>query len=125
MRVAKTLLLALVALVALGARPALAASLQACWTTATVTTDMATVQLVADGSLVVVPDVLATDVVIGLKSCTTVPFPSTLIRGVDHAMTLRGVNAFGEVGTASAPVAFHPPLVPGVISGLSVQIVVP
>ena len=100
-----------------------AASLQACWDTASVTPDMATVALLADSSpiLVLATNVLPGTPTTGGRSCAVVPFPATLTRGLDHAITLRAMNALGEVGPASVPVTFRPPNVPGQLTNPSIS----
>ena len=112
-----------VAMVAVLATPAEAASLKVCWDGGSVTADAATLQVLAD-DVVIYPDMLAgavTDPLLSTKKCNTKPFPTSLVRGVNTAVTIKAVNALGEVGPASNAVTFRAPAVPPIVTGVTVQ----
>jgi len=100
-----------------------AASLRVCYTDA-IDVDTKTIEF-SVGTLVVDPDVLAGSVAAAGVRCKNAPFPATIARGQNHSATLRGVNAIGEGGPASAPVTFRAPAVPGQVTGVTVQAVAP
>lgn len=105
----------------------LAASVKVCYDDLSVA-GAASVQAVyhpPTGADVTDSDVLAGGVVAAGKRCTTHPIPSALVRGTTYSVTLHAVNAFQEVGPASNAVTFLPPTLPGVVTGFTVQIVVP
>lgn len=111
---------ALVVAAVLVAVSAEAASLKICWDAGSVTTSVATLQVFADDAPLY-PDVLAGSVLEGAKRCATKPFPASLVRGVDTAITLKAANALGEVGQASNAVTFRAPTIPAAVTGVTVS----
>lgn len=109
-----------VALLLLGAATADAASLKICWDAATINADVASIEAYG-GATLLYPDVWAGAVQDGAKYCATKPFPSTLVRGTNVAVTLKAVNSLGEASAASNAVTFRAPLVPPVLTGVTVQ----
>lgn len=101
-----------------------AASLKICWDATGLTADVATIAAYGDATLLY-PDLWAGAVQEGNKYCATKPFPSTLQRGSNVAVTLKAANALGEVGPASNAVSFRAPLTPSAVTGVTVQAVVP
>lgn len=59
------------------------------------------------------------------KRCNVQPVPAAMVRGTNLAITLRGVNAFEEVGPASNALAFRAPLTPPAIEGATLSVVTP
>jgi hypothetical protein len=101
-----------------------AASLRLCYDTASLNADTAKIQLLANGNLAI-GDVLAGTTVSGTKRCGDYPFPSTLTKGTDYTLTLKSVNAIGEVSGASNALPFRFPNPPANPTGFTVQIIVP
>lgn len=100
-----------------------AASLRVCYTDPA-SPDVSTIEF-SVGTLVVDPDVLAGSTLAAGVRCKNAPFPASLARGQNHQATIRGVNAIGEGGPASAPVTFRAPAIPGQITNVTVQAVAP
>lgn len=101
-----------------------AASLRVCYTDPSADPDVKTVEF-SVGTLVVDPDVLAGSTLAAGVRCKNAPFPASITRGQNHQATIRGVNAIGEGGPASAPVTFRAPAVPGQLQNVTVQAVAP
>jgi hypothetical protein len=121
--------LAILALLLLGTvQAANAASVKICYDDASVSPGVTSINVLyhpTTGSDVTTADVLAGSVLTGSVRCATQPIPALLVRGTTYAVTLKATNAFAEVGPASNAVTFLPPNLPAVITGVSVQIVVP
>lgn len=104
------------------ATPASAASLRICMLDP-LPVDTATVEFSIDAA-VIAADLLPGSTLAGTTRCKVIPLP-TITRGIDHAATIRAVNALNEGGPASAPVTFRAPAIPAAITGVTVQAVAP
>ena len=100
------------------ATPATAGSLKICFTD--VGPDAARVEAFA-GLAVLYADILPGSVTNGSTICSTNPIPSTLVRGIPQPITLRAWNSLGEVGPASNAITFRTPLIPPILSDVTVQ----
>jgi len=101
-----------------------AAGLKVCFDPASVDADTAKIQLLADTN-VAIPDVLAASSVSGTKRCGEFPLPVTMVKGTDYTLSLKAVNAIGEVSGASNALPFRFPNPPKIPTGFTVQIVTP
>jgi hypothetical protein len=109
-------LLTLAALLVAGA--AEAASLKICYTDAG--TDTVRVEALY-GGVALYGDLMPTAVTVAGVTCSTNVIPAGLVRGVAQPVTLRGYNAFGEGGGTSNPITFRAPLIPAILTGVTVQ----
>jgi len=105
------------------------ASLKICYDNGSVDPSAATIRADATPpsgpAVLLYADVLAGSVVTGSKRCSTQPYPSTLTPGTTYGVTLVGINSLGQGGAASNAVTFLAPAIPGVITGVTIQAVVP
>lgn len=77
------------------------------------------------GSTQVNTDVLAGSTVVAGVRCSLTPIVASLPRNVDLPLTLKNVNALGEVSAASNAVPFRLPSAPTAPTGVTFSIVVP
>lgn len=101
-----------------------AASLRVCFNVGT-QTDLAAIEFNVDAKLYDSNLLMGATTVDPAIFCKILPLTNVLVRGVDSAATIVGVNAIGERGPASAPVTFRVPSVPGVLLAPTVQLVTP
>lgn len=108
-------------LVVLVAGTAQAADLRICWSDAS-TASMAKVSAQL-GTVATVADLLPGSTVSAGVRCSETPIVTTWPRNVDHIVTLRAVNALGEVSAPSNGVPFRLPSAPPVPSNVTVSII--
>ena len=101
-----------------------AASLRICFDVSSVNSDLAKVRVFSNSDPLY-EDILASSVIDGTKRCSIQAIPATFVRGSNVQITLRGVNAFEEVGPASNALAFRAPNTPQAITGATISVVVP
>ena len=94
-----------------------AASLKICY--AAVPADTVRVEALA-GAAVLYQDLVPGSVTTSGVTCSTNSLPASFVRGMPQSITLRGYNSFSEVGPASNALDFRAPLVPPVVTGVTV-----